>query len=353
MAFFQCPKCKKKWQYPIEKCPQCFEDLIRMRPEKIKVIGVSKSTAPTLFHPFVPYFVLLLEDEKGNRWVQKSQKEYKIGQDFKITPASEKNAVAVWKIKYDILEGLEMVEKLISGIGNLTEKKKILILPSLTIPNHPHLRDNTSPEFLEAVLKFLIEKGAKTEKIKVASQSFDEIPIESTAVKSQLVEICQKFNITPLDLAKGDFLKKEKDGFNFEISKEIFDSDLIINLPILKIGKMSASENILKLIKKENYLGLKYLHPEEEILENLNKVLPNFLTLAEANYVQKPNKLVGFLGLILASFNVLHLDRVFAEITLNTPEELKKIEIKNIPIVGREIEELKYGVGISIKLVRS
>ena len=72
--FFQCPKCNKVWQYPMEKCPECFLDLERIKSKNIKVIGVSKVTIPTMPHPNVPYFVLLLEDENGNKWVHKSEK---------------------------------------------------------------------------------------------------------------------------------------------------------------------------------------------------------------------------------------------------------------------------------------
>jgi uncharacterized OB-fold protein len=343
--FYQCPKCKKVWQYPIEKCLDCFLNLERMRSEKIKVIGLSKVNIPTIFHPKVPYFVLVLEDEKGNRWVQKSIKEYKIGQGFEMKTVRDKNGVAIWRIKYDILEAIEKVIELLGGI-DLGENSKILILPTLIAPTHPYFAENTSPQFLESTIKYLIEKGVKSENIKVAGQSFDEIPIEASAQKSQLFRVCQDYRISPLDLAKTDFVKKTEDKFNFEISKEVFNSDLILNLPILKMGKASASENILKFLKKENYLGLKYLFSEEEIIENLNKILPNYLTLADGQMIQKSDKFTTFLGLTVASFNPLNLDRVFAEITMmrDLPEFLKKVKIENIPIVGREVEELQFEV---------
>ena len=357
--FYQCPKCKKVWQYPIEKCPDCFLNLERMKSEKIKVIGISKVNVPTLFHPKVPYFVLVLEDEKGNKWVQKSAKEYQIGDLFKVEVQTDKGAVAIWRIKYDILEGIEKVIELLGGL-KIDSQTKISILPTLISPVHPHFAENTSPQFLESIIKYLIERGVKSENIKVVGQSFDEIPIEASAQKSQLLRVCQSYKILPLDLAKTNFVRKTQNNFNFEISEEVFNSDLILNLPILKIGKLSASENILKFLKKENYLGLKYLYSEEDynppatlpskawapIIENLNKVLPSYLTIADGQVVQKSNKFTAFLGLTLASFNPLNLDRVFAEITMigDLPEYLKKVKIDGIPIVGRMVEELQYEV---------
>ena len=345
--FYKCPKCQKVWQHPIGKCPECFLELERRKSEKIRVIGISKVTIPTMFHPKVPYFVLVLEDEKGNKWVQKSVKECKIGDEFHVTRKGNVTleVVAIWRIKYDILEG---IEKVIEFLGELKidTQTKILILPTLIAPVHPHFAENTSPQFLESTIKYLEERGAKLENIKVSGQSFDEIPIEISAQKSQLLRVCQDFKILPLDLSKTNFIKRNQDRFSFEISEEVFNANLIINLPILKIGKASATENILKFLKKENYLALKYLYSDEEIMENLNKVLPIYLTLADSQVVQKSNKFTAFLDLTLASFNSLNLDRVFAEIAMlkDLTEYLKKVKIDDIPIVGRKIEELQYNI---------
>jgi hypothetical protein len=338
--FYQCPKCKKNWQYPLEKCSECFLELERRKSEKIKVVGISKVSIPTIFHPKVPYFVLLLEDEKGNRWVQKSVKEYKIGEEFKKEAIQDKEAVAIWRIKYEFLEAIERVVDLLGGL-KINQDSKILILPTLNSPKHSYFSENTGPEFLAAAIKYLQERGVKTENIKVAGQSFDEIPISASAQKSQLLNVCQEAKINPLDLAQTKFVKKDA----FEISEEVFSTDLAINLPILKAGKASASENLFKLLKKENYLGLKYLSSDKEIFQGLTKFLPPILTLADAQNVQKRDKFVAYLGLVFASFNALNLDRVFAEITMaELPEALKSAKIENIPILGRKVEEVQFNL---------
>jgi len=343
--FYQCPKCKKVWQYPIEKCPDCFLNLERMESKNLKVVGISKVAIPTIFHPKIPYFALVLEDENGNKLVQKSIKEYKIGDEFKIETTGDKSAVAIWRIKYDFWEAIEKVVELLGGL-NINRDSKILVLPTLVLPTHSFFAENTSPQFLEAAIKYLAGKEVKVENIKVAGQSFDEIPVEASAQKSQLLGVCQKYKIIPLDLAKTNFIKKTQNNLSLEISEEVFNSDLVLNLPILKIGRASASENVLKVLKKESYLKLKYLASDEEIIEALGKTLPGYFTLSEAEVVQGEDKFTHFLGLVLASFNSLNLDRVFAEITMrkDLPEPLKKVRIDNIPISGRQIEELQYKV---------
>lgn len=334
--FYRCPKCKKIWQYPVGKCPDCFLELERKKSENLKVIGISKVNIPSILHSKVPYFVLLLEDENSNKWVQKASQEYKIGDEFKIESSQDKNAVAIWRVKYEFLEGTEKVIDLVGGLK--VKQAKILLLPTLISPKHSYFAENTSPEFLAAAIKYLQERGARAENIKVAGQSFDEISIGASAQKSQLLETCQAHNITPLDLAQTNFVRKD----NFEISEEVFLADLIINLPILKVGKSSASENLFKFLKKENYLGLKYLSSDEELFQGLIKFLPPILTLAEAQNVQKRDKFVAYLGLVFGSFNSLNLDRVFAEITqAELPDALKNVNIENIPILGRKVEEVQ------------
>ena len=324
-----------------------FLELKRVKSKEVKVAGISKTTIPTLFHPKVPYFSLVLEDEKGNKWAQKTFDEYRIGDEFKIEAKKDKDAVAVWRVKYDALEAIEKAVDLIGGI-EVNQNSKILILPTLVSPKHPYFAENTSPEMLDGLIKFLTQREVRVENIKIASQSFDEVPIEISAQKSKLLEICLKNQIIPLDLSQSDFIKKPKDNFVFEISEEIFKQYRIINFPILNrdsnLGVEGAAHNILKVLKKESYFSLKYLYNNEEIIKNIQKVLPKYLNIGDGTFIQKSNGYTAFLGIILASFNPFHLDRVFADICMleNLPESIKSINIENIPVAGRKIQEVQY-----------
>jgi hypothetical protein len=185
-----------------------------------------------------------------------------------------------------------------------------------------------------------MENGVEPQNIKVCSQSLDEVEIGKKAGKSGLLEVCQRERTVPLDLARGNFVKKG----DLEISEEVFKADLILNLPILKIGKASSCENLFFLLKKENYLAQKYLYSEVEIFEKLKEQLPEVLTIAEANRVQDKNEIVHYLNLALASFNPQNLDRVFCEITREKelPKIIKEIKIEGIEIVGRKISEVEF-----------
>lgn len=346
--FYQCPNCKNTWQYPIEKCLNCFQKPKPIESKSFKVTGISKVIIPSSLHPKTPYYVLLLENENGQKLVQKSMKECKIGDNFEIKSSNDKNAVSIWRIKYDIPEAIEKVVALTGGI-KLRENSKILILPTLVSVSHPYFRENTHPEVLREVIKFLIKNGAKSENIKVAGQSFSETPIEAMAKKSQLLSVCLENKINCIDLGKSGFKRIEKEGLIFEISEELFKNDLILNLPILKLdaklGLRGALENLIRTWKKESFLGQKYLYEEEDLILKLKGILPEILTIADATIIQKSNKQSAILDLILASHNPSNLDRVFAEITMiPLPKYLKSVEIKGIPVSGREIGELQFSL---------
>ncbi len=337
--FYQCKKCNRIWNYPIKKCPYCFEGLIKMESKKMKVIGVSKVNIPTIQHPHFPYYALVLEDENKNKWAHKSMKEMNINEEMVFSPSLDKETVAVWRVKYDISEAIERVVNLLNGLS-LKEGLKVLILPTLVSPNHAYFRDNTSPEFLDAVLGFLVKKKLN---VKIGGQSFDDIPVEASAQRSGLLDVCLKYKIMPLDLSKSNFIKQNK----MEISEEAVNADLILNLPILKIGRAAASENLLKLLSKTNYLGLTYMDSEEAIITEANRTLiDKVIVIAEANVVQRQDKLTKFLGLILAGRNNLNLDRIFDEIVMNKNPYFKNISIENIPLVGRELKEIQQNAEI-------
>ena len=107
-----------------------------------------------------------------------------------------------------------------------------------------------------------------------------------------------------------------------------------------------ATQNILKVLKKESYFSLKYLYNNEEIIRNIQEILPKYLSIADGTFIQKSIGYTTFLGIILASFNPFHLDRVFAALCMfeNLPEPLKSIKIENIPVAGRKIQEIQYEV---------
>jgi len=331
MIYYQCPKCQRIWQYPIDECPYCLVPMERKQGNNAKVVGSSKITISSLNHKKLPYWGIILEDDKGNKWPQKSMTEKNVGDE--ITYTANENAISIWRVKYDQLTAIEETNKLLNFLPN-KEELKVLIVPQLDSPNYSYFRENTSPEFISAMIDFLIKNNVDADKIMVATQSFNDNPIEASAQKSGLLSACTKKGIMPFDLAQGSFV--EHNGL--EISKSAMDADLVINLPLLKGGDVMATKNLFKILKTNP-------DNKEEAAQKLN-TLTNVITIAEAEYTQRPNKTIVFTGLVLGGKDTLRVDRVFSEIVFHKqlPELVKDIKIEEIETNGRQIEEVRYNI---------
>ena len=341
--FYKCPKCGKVWQQPIRECVFCAVPLERVSETKISVAAISRITIPTLLHPKVPYFVLILEDEYGNKWAHKSVKKYNIGDEFKIEPIKDKKAVSIWRVKYDFLEAVQKVLECLGGI-EVNKNSKILIAPTLVSPKYSHLGENIEPAMLDGLIKFLLQQGALAQNIKVGGQSFGDVPLEVMAKKSLVLDVCVNNKVNLLNLAKTKFVRKENKDFSFEISAELFENDLIINLPTMnlhsRLGVRGASENLIRLLSRESYLLFQYFYSPEQIFNSIGRVLPeNLLNIGDAVLAQKKDKFTVPLNLILASYNMLNLDRVFDAITMG------KADTEDIQIAGRQITEVQHELG--------
>ncbi len=337
MAFFICPNCKRVWGYKIEKCPHCFVELKREKWKKAKVKFVAQTTIPSLFHQKVPYYVLILENENQRKFLQKSVKPYQIEEILEIEKPKNKNeAVAIWRKKYDFFEPIEKIFEIFEI--NLKSDQKILILPTIKSATHPHSRENTSPEFLESVLDFLSEFGLKPENITILAQSFDQTPLIEKLKKSQILNVCETKKIKFFDISQEEFLEKS----GIKIAKRIFESDFILNLPILNMKEARACENLFTLVEKQNFEMLAYFSSKKEVFEKLKSNLPQIFTLAEADHIQNERGVNFYLNLVLGSFNPKNLDFVFYKIVKrNPPEIIKELELEKIEVLGRKIEEVE------------
>jgi hypothetical protein len=131
-----------------------------------------------------------------------------------------------------------------------------------------------------------------------------------------------------------------------EISEEVINADLVLNLSMMKIGRASSADNILKMLKKDNYEAARYLRSEKEIIDEINGSVSNILTIGEADSIRRSNGIIAYLGIVLAGKNPLSVDVIFNRIThvIKMPEILSNITIENIPVAGRTIKEVEYDV---------
>lgn len=82
---YYCTKCNKLWNYPVKKCIFCDGDVVEVSEMEYRIIGSTEVFVPSVNHEKVPYFVYLLESEKGNRKIIKSYDEHSIGDTIDLS----------------------------------------------------------------------------------------------------------------------------------------------------------------------------------------------------------------------------------------------------------------------------
>ncbi|MCH8003521.1 MAG: DUF362 domain-containing protein [Nanoarchaeota archaeon] len=353
---------KRKWLYPIEKDIYSHGKIIKQVSHKAKIIGITKVNIPSPLHPIIPYYVMLLEDEYGNRLPKKTMKSRKIGDVYEIKPATSNGAVIITKIKYDINAYLKESLNLLNSY-DLNDDDKILIKPSIIEPAHPYQSVNTNPKILDAIICHLKEKGVKD--IIVAEQSMLGNDTIASSKKAGILDVCKKHDVQFVDLSKSNFIEKIHDDFKFNIAKEVLERK-IINVPVMKthtqIGISGAMENMIRVVDEKTQKEM-YTHDIEKTLPKLIKTLPGFLSIGDTTigmhgngptYLGEP----AFLNMIFVSKDPVALDTVFTEIGIfEMPNYIKIAGIigagnnitKDIEIVGDELEASKFHLKIPEK----
>ena len=350
-----CEKCNKKWIYPIEKCIYCRGKTTKQKGTKIKVVGITKVVIPSPMHPIIPYNILLLEDEFSNRIPKKTMKDYKIGDVYIEQKAKNEDAVSVVKVKYDIYEAIKAAVELLNGI-KLEPDDKVLVKPSIIAAAYPYQALTTNPDFLNALLTVLLEYGIKKENIMVAEQALIGSDVIEAASKAGILDVCKKHEITFADISKGPFKEVESEGHIFKIFKEVLNRK-VINVPIMKtnfqIGISGALENLSRLVDEKTQRDM-YFNDIDSTLPKLVKSLLDVFTIADAtNGMQGQGPLAlgepAFLNLVLASKDAAALDTIFCEITMlpippYVNSSLNGVDVKNIEVVGNDLDALRYPV---------
>jgi uncharacterized protein (DUF362 family) len=349
-----CEKCNKKWIYPIEKCIYCKAPVVTQKGAKIKIIGITKVLIPSPMHPIIPYFVLLLEDEYGNRIPKKTMTKHKIGDEYVEKKAQSKQGVAVVKIKYDLIDSIENSLSLLDEV-KFGEEDKILIKPSLVMEAYSYQAVNTNPDFFNAVLTVLVKKGVKKENIIVAEQALLGNDVQRVALKSGILAICKKHEVNVADISKGPFEEIESEGEKFNVYKEALGRK-IINLPTMKtnfqIGLSGALENLSRLVDEKTQREM-YSNNIDKSLPKLVNALKEVFTIADSvKGMQGQGPLVlgepAFLNFLMAGRNAAAIDSVFCKITeLDIPlhvQNSSSIALNDIEVVGNEIDAMRYPI---------
>ncbi|MCK5138209.1 MAG: DUF362 domain-containing protein, partial [Thermodesulfovibrionia bacterium] len=322
-------------------------------------------------HPVIPYNVLLLGDEHGNKMPKKTIKDYNVGDLYEDIPDSSENSISAVKIKYDYYEAVKEALELIGDII-VDENKKILVKPNLSIPGYSYLGMCTNHKLMDALIQLLLDKGAKKENITIAEQSFF-MPLEKAVAKTGTPEIIKKYSINYVDISKTEFEEKKIREFTFEISKIVNDFDVILNVPVIKtdmlLGLDGSFENLTRFLSKKNFDELaKDPQKAALALAVLPGLFPKFITIGDASIGLQGNGPAqygepGYYDIIFVARNPVVHDRAVQEVLclrklpyveLASQLGSGEYDISKIKFIGNELEALRRDIKqpIGSKLIK-
>lgn len=338
IARWLCETCNKKWVYPLNNCFYCKNKVRKQKGTAFRVKGISRVNVPSPFHPVVPYNVLLLEDEFGNKAPKKSMKGYCVGDSFTVPKAKSENAVSIVKIKYDIQDSLHDSIALLDAFP-VFDGDSVLIKVDAQEKVAPHHGGATSPHVLEALIGFLHEK--KIQDIVVADQSQNDLSLSSE--RNGILEVCNRKKVPLLNLSHEEFVEKK----GFIIPKVVENRKIIVVSP-LKTNAFpcvgGAVQSLISLCHPETQKKIE-MNPKINLSQFLDVCSPSLVIGDGTVGLERDTQLAGnkpfFLHALLVSKNCAAIDYTFAQLgMLDSPSYIKKLAGTH-EVVGEELDAMK------------
>lgn len=272
--------------------------------------------------------------------------------------------VSISRLDSDIRSSVRQAIDLVGGL-KVNKNSKILIKPNLAFGKIASTGITTNPLVVDAILTYLLRRGASKDNILVGEASttgFDTLKIFR---KTGMAELCESKSISYEDLFNTNFVTKvietERRGLRFDVSEEVFDRDLIINVPVVKTHSQTGVSIALKNMKgtiSAETRKVMHLLGIHEAIAYLNKVILN-----ERRYFTVADGTIGLMGmgpgilgkpanlnLILAGWDPVAVDRVACEITeLDIAPHI--IHAANIGVGEQDLRKIKT-VGADIPKVK-
>lgn len=317
---YYCKKCKKIFHYPVGHCYDCNSKLAPIKIGKYKKLVETQVEVSSLFHQKTPYKVSLIEDRAGNFYLEKNTD---VRKNIKIS--GKKSTVIIKKAGYDILGTVESCLNLLDI--KIPKTGKILLKPNLAVPSAASTGIVTNPFVVEGVVKYLISHKVDRKRIIVAENSVIGFDTIKAAKKSNIWDICKKYKVSFSDFSKEETVRKRvsygNNKYFFDVFKIVFDSSLLINIPVVKTHFQSGISCALKNMKgviSNPTRKLMHKWSLQETIACLNSILPKYLTVADGTIALEGmgpaalGKPVGW-NVVLAGMDPVAIDSIVCKAT--------------------------------------
>lgn len=267
---------------------------------------------------------------------------------------------------YERKEVEQAVNKCLEELGGLghfiTPGQKVLVKPNILAAEPPEKGVDTHPEVVRAVLKALLQIGARP----IVGDSPGVGSLVRAAEKAGIAAVCRELDLPLAAFNEAVEVRTAPEGKilnNFPLAREITEVDTVINLPRVKTHGLTRLTGAVKnlfgcvvgLHKGEMHFRLQKADVFQEMLIDLALTVKPVLTLVDGVMAMEGagprNGDLRFMGLILAGENPFAVDAVIARLVGLKPAEVPVLALAakrgimglqetELQLLGESLEEL-------------
>ncbi|MBC8232173.1 DUF362 domain-containing protein [bacterium] len=279
-----------------------------------------------------------------------------------------KSIVAIVKcpdyIQSRVDESVDKIINLLGGIDKFVRKNDtVLIKPNLLRNAPPEAAITTHPAVIRRIIEQVIGVGGKP----VVGDSPSFGATKKIAEQAGIAEVAREFGVEVIDLNKSVKIpgKAGQSLRNFKLARAVLDSDVVINVPKLKVHQQMQLSAAIKntfgcapgklKTRLHLYKGQDKLTFAKMILEYYELVSPK-LTIVDGIIAMErfgPGSGDPYpLGILTGGVDCVAMDRIHCEIIGMPANELELLisareleigetEIENIELVGESLDSVK------------
>jgi uncharacterized protein (DUF362 family) len=248
---------------------------------------------------------------------------------------------------------LQMTLDLLNKVNPMKDRDrdiKIGIKPNLVCASPASQGATTHPEIVEGIIIYLHEKGFKN--IRIIESAWVGDSTKRAFKVCGYEDISKKYNIPLVDLKDDSWVTISCKGLDLRVCKTVFDTDYLINVPLIKghcqTGITCALKNLKGLIpdsekRRFHTMGL------HKPIALLNAIIKQDLIIADGicpdPYFEEGGRPANLNRILLGSDPVL-MDCYAAQVLGYKPEDIKYIKLSEAEGIGRTLSDSTQIVNI-------
>ncbi len=263
--------------------------------------------------------------------------------------------IAVLNTKRDNKSIYDNTIKIINVLGGMKkfvkENDKVLIKPNIVSPIEESVTDFN-------IIRAVVDEVKKCNAIPyIGENSGFEFSTEQTFKILKVNELAKKLDVKLVNFEKSNKLKKVNVPYlkYLEIPAEVLDSDVIINLPKMKMHNLTiitaAMKNMMGILKRENRRRM-HMHDIDLSIVDLNRIIKPNLTIVDALSIRS-KAVFGKsydINAVIAGTNSVDIDRFCCKlmnISYNDVKYIRKasnLGSGSIKIIGDKVKPLPFSL---------